>query len=111
MSTDSDKLAVLKGHWPEAELVPADGRTYVHLPNLKVPAGTDTKTIAALLRPWASDDGYTTRLFFSEKFSAKGNNWNVFTIAGRTWHACSWNHVSDTEPWLQMIASHLSPLI
>ena len=57
MSTDADKLAALKCHWPEAELVPADGRTYVHLPNLKVTAGASPKTVAALLRPWANGDG------------------------------------------------------
>ncbi|MBE2287486.1 MAG: hypothetical protein IAE77_28785 [Prosthecobacter sp.] len=111
MSTDADKLAALKSHWPEAELVPADGRTYVHLPNLKVTAGASPKTVAALLRPWANGDGYSTRLFFSEKFTTKGNNWNVFTIAGRTWHACSWNGVPETLPWLQMTANHLAPLL
>ena len=111
MSTEADKILVLKCHWPGAELVPVEMRTYVHLPNLKVAAGISAKTVEALLRPWASGDGYTTRLFFSEKFTTKGSNWNAFSIAGRTWHACSWNGVPETLPWLQMIASHLAPLL
>jgi hypothetical protein len=111
MSTDADKLALLKQQWPDAELVPADERNYVHLPNLKVGTGTSLLSVVALLRPWANDDGYSTRLFFSEKFTSKGNNWNVFSIAGRTWHACSWNGVPESLPWFQIIASHLTPLL
>lgn len=111
MNTDVEKLQELKAYWPDAELVPAAEQSYVHLPTLKVPSGASTRTVAALLRPWASGDGYSTRLFFAENFSSKGSNWNVFNIAGRTWYACSWNGVSDSLPWFQIIASHLSPLL
>jgi hypothetical protein len=110
MNPDPAKLNELKRHWPDVETVPEDVRFYIHLPSLKVATPSGTKVVSALLRPWSNGDGYPTRLFFSEKFTNKGNNWNVFSIVGRSWHACSWSGVSEDLPYLEIIASHLRPL-
>lgn len=110
MSPDPSKLSELRRHWPDVEVIPADGKFYLHLPSLKVAGLSGAKVISALLRPWANGDGYPTRLFFSEKFTTNGNNWNVFGIAGRSWHACSWAGVSEDLSYLEIIASHMRPL-
>jgi hypothetical protein len=104
------ELQALRTLWADAELVGEGVKKYVLLPNLKVTTAGQEKVVAALLRPWANGDGYTTRLFFSERISPKGNNWNVFNILGRTWHACSWQSVPENLPWLEILASHLGPL-
>ena len=110
MSDPALELKSMKRYWPDAELVGDGEKKYVLLPTLIVRHGAETKVITALLRPWTNGDGYTTRLFFSERFTAKGSNWNVFNILGRTWHACSWQSVSEDLPWLEIVASHLRPL-
>jgi hypothetical protein len=104
------ELKALRGCWADAELIGDGEKKYVLLPAFVVRNGNEPKTITALLRPWANGDGYTPRLFFSERFTAKGSNWNVFNILGRTWHACSWQSVSEDLPWLEIVASHLRPL-
>lgn len=110
MKDAASQLQALRAVWADAELVGDGEKKYVLLPNLLVKSSGRAKAVAALLRPWANGDGYTTRLFFSERFSPKGANWNVFNILGRTWHACSWQSVSEDLPWLEILASHLRPL-
>lgn len=110
MNPDPVKLSELKKHWRDVEVIAAEGKFYLHLPSLKIATSSGSKVISALLRPWANGDGYPTRLFFSEKFTNCGSNWNVFSIAGRSWYACSWAGVSDNLPYLEIIASHLRPL-
>ena len=110
MNPDPAKLTELKKHCPDVEVVSAEGKFYLHLPSLKVVTQSGFEVISALLRPWTNGDGYPTRLFFSEKFTNNGNNWKVFSIAGRSWHACSWAGVSEDLPYLEIIASHLRPL-
>lgn len=110
MSDPGAEIQRLQDRWPDAEKLQEGERTYVYLPTFEVSAPEGLKVISALLLPGPSADGYTTRLYFSERFSPKGANWNVFTILGRTWHACSWNYVPADRDWMDIIASHLRPL-
>ena len=110
MRDSNSELAMLRTHWPDAELLGEGERLFALIPNLKVSSEQGTKTVAALLRPWQDGDGYCTRLFFSERFTTKGANWNVFSILGRTWHGCSWNGVPADLTWVEIMANHLAPL-
>jgi hypothetical protein len=110
MRDAESELKALKTHWPDAELLEEGGRKFALLPTLTVSADEKAKPVMALLQPWANGDGYTTRLYFSEHFTTKGSNWNVFNILGRSWHACSWNNVPEDLPWIEILASHLRPL-
>jgi len=110
MRNSDTELKALQKHWKDAELLGEGERKFVLLPNLKVSSDGKTKLVAALLQPWANGNGYPTRLYFSERFSNKGNNWNSFNILGSTWHACSWGEVSEDLPWIEIIANHLRPL-
>lgn len=111
MSELEAKLRDLRTAWPDAELLTQGECVYVYLPDFKVVADGITRTLDALLRPSAiGGDGYESRLFFSERFTSKGSNWNIFNIAGRSWHACSWQGVASSLPWREIIACHLSPL-
>lgn len=110
MRDAKSEIQVLKSRWSNAELLEEGGRNYALLPTLKVSADGKEKVVSALLQPAAYGGGYTTRLYFSERFTSKGANWNVFNILGRTWHACSWNEVPEDLPWFEIIASHLRPL-
>lgn len=111
MKVDETRYQALKRTFPDAQVVDGEGGFYIHLPSLKAKIDGTEKATPALLRPWANGDGYPTRLFFAERISNKGSNWNVFSIAGRTWHACSWSGVEADLPWLDMIASHFRPLL
>lgn len=110
MRDANSELKVLRKHWPEAELVGEGERKFVLLPSFVVNSNGQPNVITALLQPFANGDGYLTRLYFSEKFSSKGSNWNIFNILGRSWHARSWNGVSEDLPWLEIISNHLRDL-
>jgi hypothetical protein len=105
-----EQLAALRAYWPEALLADEGGRSYVLIPKLTVNSGEKRQEISALLQPWSKGDGYATRLYFSTRFTSKGQNWNTFNILGRTWYACSWSGVAETLSWREIIASHLRPL-
>jgi len=92
-----------------AELWEDGGLPLVHLPEVKVQHAGETVTVDALLSPRAHS-GYPTRLFFSRAFPARGQNWSVHNIMGRSWHAMSWNGVEESLPWDEMLGAHLRPL-
>jgi hypothetical protein len=68
-----------------------------------------THTVDALLSPRLRN-GYETRLYLSQPFPGKGQNWSTTSIKGSTWHVCSWNGVPATLPWLEIVACHLGVL-
>lgn len=107
MRDPDSEIKALKAHWPNAELLGEGKRKFALLPDFKVTVGSKATVLTALLQPWSGDGGYTTRLYFSERFTDKGANWNPFSILGRTWHACSWNNVPEDLPWVEIIACHL----
>lgn len=109
MSNPAAELETLKALCPEAELWEEGGQPLAFLPNLQIKSDGAPHQTDGLLWP-GPRDGYETRLFLSRPFPAKGQNWNVFNIKGRAWHACSWNGVPASLPWLQILANHLSPL-
>lgn len=53
--------------------------------------------------------GYTTRLYLSQQV-AKGLNWQIETILGRTWHTWSWQGISQNQRPAQILAQHLKAL-
>jgi hypothetical protein len=108
MRNPEAELKALSSYWADAELVGEGERRFALLPNFKVVADGKTKVVSALLQPWPN--GYTTRLYFSERFTTKGANWDVYNILGRSWYACSWNNVPADLPWVEIIACHLQPL-
>ena len=76
---------------------------YLFLPSLTLPCGD---IVDALLCP-VQHSGYTTRLFLSKQVAGRGQNWNSFTILGRTWWTPSFNNVLATLRPIQILDAHL----
>lgn len=89
-----------------ATVMRESGLDYVHLPTIKLPAGSTPPEAEGLLCLQARD-GYPTRLFLSAQVQSKGNNWTAHQILSRTWYACSWNYVSGELRPAQILAEHL----
>jgi hypothetical protein len=106
------KVATLHSLCPDAKLVEENGQQFIHLPALKIPVGTQTKTREALLCP-SRHSGYLTRLFFNEKIDERRTiagvavNWSAHSILSRTWYTWSWQGVSADLPLLQMLVAHV----
>lgn len=111
MTDGAAELIKLRSLCPAAELWDEGGQPLVFLPGLKVESGGAFHVVDGLLCPRARD-GYPTRMFFSRSFAGNGmgQNWNVFNIKSRPWHACSWKDVPAALPWLEIVANHLRPL-
>jgi hypothetical protein len=100
-------LAALGGVGRAAELWSEGGKPIVFLPGLSIPSRGKLLLRDALLWPHERDS-YQSRLFLSEPIpDSPAQNWNQFSIAGRAWHACSWQGVANTLTWLEMLAGHL----
>ena len=109
MTAPADGLRQLQRICRRAELWDDGGQPLVYLPGLKAEHVGSTTLVDCLLVP-RSHGGYSTRLFLSQAFPNRGQNWTVHNIMGRTWHAMSWNFVPDTLPWDEILANHLRPL-
>jgi hypothetical protein len=109
---DSGQVATLHPVCPGAKLVVENGQQFIHLPALKIPVGSETKTREALLCP-SHHSGYATRLFLAEKIDERQTiadqaaNWSVHPILSRMWHTWSWKDVSADLPLLQMLVAHV----
>lgn len=108
MTTDR-QVAALRRINRGAELWDEGGQPLVYLPAMKVQHNGGTTTVDGLLCP-RSHGGYTTRLFLSQSFPNRGQNWTVHQIMGRPWHTMSYNYVPASLPWAEILAIHLGQL-
>lgn len=92
-----------------SELWDEGGQPLVFLPAMKVRHAGGAVSIDGLLCP-RHHCGYTTRLFLSQAFANRGQNWTVHQIMGRAWHTMSYNNVPATLPWAEILAIHLGQL-
>lgn len=92
-----------------AELWDDAGGPLVFLPSLKVLHNCQTVTVDGLLVP-REHSSYETRLFLSQPFPDRGQNWTVHQILGRVWHAMSFRGVPASLPWRDILANHLGQL-
>jgi hypothetical protein len=99
----------LKGYCKRVSLLPEGGIEYLHLEELRLPAGCLPATCDALLCPVAKD-GYPSRLYFSVQVSGQfARNWNgTVRIGEKNWYAFSWK-VDFASPTLaQLLVAHLN---
>lgn len=85
------------------------GRTYLYLPQLKLPAGCTPSEVEGLLCI-QEHSGYATRLFLSQPVARRGTNWSMHRIVDRNWHTWSWNNVSAQMRPAAILAEHLRAL-
>jgi len=95
---------------PGAEAIAEGGFGYIYLPRLRLPVGCQPAEVEGLLRPGPGPDGYTTRLFLSSAFPAKGSNWTVHQILDKQWHTFSYNNVPSDLRLIEILANHLGVL-
>lgn len=104
-----EQLATLAAICAQAQVMTEAGIEFVVLKRLKVRVNGQVHELDALLCPRAHS-GYATRLFLSQRFPQKGNNWTVHQLLGRQWHTWSWQGVPADLPLLQMLMCHLDAL-
>lgn len=99
------KFEELRRFYPNAQKVQEGQRLLALLPNLMVSTSSGTRKVNALLYPH-EHNGYLSRLFFSESLPSDAN-FSAVTVCGATWYACSWQGVSASLPWAEIVANHL----
>jgi len=109
MNINEDEFAELLSFYPEATVSQEAGSSYVLFPEITAIFAGVEKSVAALLCPM-KHGGYSTRLFLSEPFLARGQNWTEHFILGRKWHTPSFNNVPETMSLLQILMAHLRHL-
>jgi len=75
-----------------AEIWDEGGQPLVYLPSMPVQHNGGKVTVDGLLCP-RNHASYTTRLFLSQAFPNRGQNWTAHQIMGRAWHTMSFNNV------------------
>jgi hypothetical protein len=103
------QLATLRRINRRAELWDEGGQPLAYLPHMLVQHNGGTVTVDGLLCP-RSHGSYSTRLFLSQAFPNRGQNWTVHQIMGRPWHTMSYNCVPASLPWSEILAIHLGQL-
>jgi hypothetical protein len=81
----------------------------IHLPKLIVYSDGKEVEVEGLLC-LSQHQGYSTRLFLSQPFPAKEQNWSTQVVLGRLWHTWSWNHVPAHHRPAEVLAQHLRAL-
>lgn len=107
--TAEQHLAALRRINRRAELWDEGGQPLVYLRSMQIQHNGGTVTVDGLLCP-RSHGSYTTRLFLSQPFPNRGQNWTVHQIMGHAWHAMSFNYVPESLPWTEILAIHLGQL-
>lgn len=102
--------------WSEIKLLCSDAKgleegnlQYIFLPSLKLPVRQNSVVRDALLCLGARE-GYTTRLFLSERVDAPVNWQGPISVFGRAWHTWSWNNVPSTLRPAEILVGHLRAL-
>lgn len=103
------QLAALRRINRRAELWDEGGQPLVYLPSMQIQHNRGKVPVDGLLCP-RSHGSYTTRLFLSQPFPNRGQNWTVHHIMGRAWHTMSYNNVPASLPWSEILAVHLGQL-
>jgi len=106
-----NEMQALKELNENALLLQEGGQPVVYLPQTKVRTKSgNTECVDLLLCP-AEHAGYQTRLFFDRKVEGVNGNWSQHCIADRGWWALSWQGVSPTLSFREMICAHLRALL
>lgn len=105
-----DQIDGLKLLFPALAAAEEGGTMFIRIENLILPEGCEPRKSDALLCPVARD-GYSSRLFLSEKISHRGagTNWNPSNgsvILGRQWWAVSWRTRAG-QTLSEMVLDHL----
>jgi hypothetical protein len=104
-----EQLASLSPVCAQAQVMAEAGTDFVVLSKLRVRVNGQVHELDAVLCP-AAHSGYATRLFLSQAFPQKGNNWTVHQLLGRKWHTWSWQGVPADLPLVQILMCHLDAL-
>lgn len=105
MTGHSDEIARLRTLCSGATLWDEAGEPLVFLPDLKVESAGAVHTVDALLCP-RMRDGYETRLYYSRQLPAP-RAWSTHAVMAGSWSTFSWQGISASQPWLDILASHL----
>lgn len=106
----ASELEELQAVCPGATLVTDGPLQLVHLPKLRLECDGRQIQVAEALLCLSEHQGYSTRLYLSQPFPHKAQNWTVQTVAGRVWHSWSWQGVPAAHTPTQILAQHLKAL-
>ena len=98
-----EHLAELRALCPPVQAMREGATEFAYLPKLRLPCGQSLDALLCL----GQHGGYPTRLFLAEQIPSRGQNWNAFTILGRTWWSPSFNQVEASLRPIQILDAHL----
>jgi hypothetical protein len=104
-----EHLEELRTICPGAEPMTDGPLHLVYLPKLVVMADSVEHELDGLLC-LSQHQGYMTRLYLSQPFPNKRQNWTIAQLVGRQWHSWSWQGVPSTHRPAEILAQHLVAL-
>jgi hypothetical protein len=104
MAYPREQIDELRGYCKKISALSEGGIDFLHLEDLRLPAGCSPASCDALFCPTAKD-GYPSRLYFSVQVSGQfARNWNgTARIGEKNWYAFSWKVDFATPPSLAQI--------
>ena len=110
MAYPKEQSDELKPYCKTVSILPEGGIDFLHLEELRLPAGCTPTGCTALLCPVAKD-GYPSRLYFSVQITGPyTRNWNVTNarIGENNWWAFSWRVDLSSPTLAQLLIAHLN---
>lgn len=110
MAYPKEETEELKHYCAKLSLLPEAGVEFLHMEELRLPAGCEPSVCDGLLCP-VPKDGYPSRLFLSTQVkSPYTRNWNVSNvrIGEKNWFAFSWRVELTNLPLVQLLIAHLT---
>ncbi|MCK1415322.1 MULTISPECIES: hypothetical protein [unclassified Bradyrhizobium] len=86
-------------------------RKLIHMAKLRFRVGSSSHVMDAVLCLNYDNPSYPTKLYLAENVGGEGLNWNEQAyLLGRNWQTFSWKDVPADQPYVDILASHLSAL-
>jgi hypothetical protein len=86
-------------------------RKLILMEKLRFRVGAREHVMDAILCLNHDNPTYPTKLYFATNVGGQGLNWNETAyLLGRHWHTFSWRDVPADQPYLDILAAHLSAL-
>jgi len=109
-----EQIEEFKRHYPVTTYAEEGGHVFFKIPKLMLPDGCDPVSLDVLFCP-SPIDGYSSRIYFAEKFTKSGIslNWNgsLYRI-GRSWFAYSLRITASPQfTLLDIFCMHLGKLV
>ncbi|WP_035968396.1 hypothetical protein [Bradyrhizobium sp. WSM1417] len=86
-------------------------RKLIYMEKLRFRVGSSSHVMDAILCLNHDNPAYPTKLYLAANVGGEGLNWNEQAyLLGRNWPTFSWKDVPADQPYVDILAAHLSAL-